>query len=189
MKVKSVSNLKQMNKNDLRSIKTERAIRKAFHQLAQEKEVNKITVRELVQKAEINKTTFYAHYDTILDFVRALENETIDYIINNLAEFQRLFDDPNVFIDNLYRSLSDYQVDNIFHFNANSSYFSEKIDTAIKEEMSRLDVDINQYREFRALAVFIMNGLLALLRNQNPATKNDVEYIKSFVKGGIRSIV
>ena len=183
-----MNNLKQMNKNDLRSIKTEKAFRKAFHQLAQEKEVNKITVRELVQRAEINKTTFYAHYDTILDFVKTLENETIDYIINNLAEFQRLFDDPNVFIDNLYRSLSEYQVNNLLHFNTNSSYFSEKIDTAIKEEISRLNIDINQYRKFRILAVFIMNGLLAVLRNQNQVTTSDVEYIKSFVKGGIHSI-
>ncbi|MFB5432690.1 TetR/AcrR family transcriptional regulator [Enterococcus casseliflavus] len=184
-----MNNLKQINKNDLRSIKTEKAIRTAFHQLAQEKEVNKITVRELAQRAEINKTTFYAHYDTILDFVKTLENETIDYIINNLAEFQRLFDDPTVFIDNLYRSLSEYQFDNIFHLNANSSYFSEKIDTAIKGEMSRLNIDTNQYRKYRLLAVFIMNGLLALLRNQNQVTASDVEYIKSFVKGGIHSII
>jgi len=56
-----VDNSKQMNKNDLRSIKTEKAIRKAFHQLSQEKEVSKITVRELSQRAEINKSTFYAH--------------------------------------------------------------------------------------------------------------------------------
>ena len=41
--------------NDLRYIKTERAIRKAFHDLLQEKDMKRITVRELVERAEINK--------------------------------------------------------------------------------------------------------------------------------------
>nr|WP_320025286.1 hypothetical protein [uncultured Acetobacterium sp.] len=180
---------KQMNKNDLRSIKTEKAIRKAFHQLTQEKEVSRITVRELAQRAEINKTTFYAHYDTIFDLIETLEKETIDYIINNLAEFQKLFDEPDMFIDNLYWSLLDCQVDNIFHFNANSGYFSQKIDIAIADEMNRQNIDINQYRIFRVLAIFIINGLLALLRNQNQITNSDIQYIKSFAKSGIHSVI
>ena len=47
-------------KHDLRYIKTEQAIRKTFHELLQEKDVSKITVKELTERAEINKTTFYA---------------------------------------------------------------------------------------------------------------------------------
>ncbi|MBI4858036.1 MAG: TetR/AcrR family transcriptional regulator [Acetobacterium woodii] len=184
-----MDNSKQMNKNDLRSIKTEKAIRKAFHQLSQEKEVSKITVRELAQRAEINKSTFYAHYETIFDLIKKLEKETIDYIINNLAEFPKLFDDPDSFIDNLYWSLSDCRVDNIVHFNTNSGYFTEKIDNAIMEEMNRRNIDITQYRIFRVLAIFIINGLLALLRNQNQVTNSDIEYIKSFVKSGIHSVI
>ena len=183
-----MDNLKKINKNDLRSIKTEKAIRKAFHQLAQEKEVNKITVRELAQRAEINKSTFYAHYETIFDLIETLEKETIDYIIDNLADFQKLFDDPEVFIDNLYWSLSDCRIDNIYHINANSGYFAGKIQNAIKEEMTRSNIDINHYRTFHVLAIFITNGLLALLRNQNLLINHDIDYIKAFVKSGINSI-
>ena len=49
-------------KHDLRYIKTEQAIRKTFHELLQEKDISRITVKELTERAEINKTTFYAHY-------------------------------------------------------------------------------------------------------------------------------
>ena len=45
-------------KHDLRYIKTEKAIRKTFHELLQEKDINRITVKELTERAEINKTTF-----------------------------------------------------------------------------------------------------------------------------------
>jgi Transcriptional regulator len=179
---------KILNKNDLRSIKTEKAIRRAFYQLTKEKDVKKITIRELSQRAEINKTTFYAHYETIFDLVETIEKETIDYIVNNLAEFQKLFDDPDIFIDNLYWSLSDCQIDNIHPINANNGYFSEKIKIAISEEMNRCNIDVNNYRTFQILSIFIINGLLGLLRNKNHTTKSDLEYIKSFVKSGIQSL-
>ncbi len=53
-----------MNKNDLRFKKTETAIKNAYLHL--KKIGNKpIKVTELCKKAMINKTTFYAHYETI----------------------------------------------------------------------------------------------------------------------------
>lgn len=48
----------RMNYNDLRVLKTEKLIRSALHELAQEKPISRITVKELVKRAEINKTTF-----------------------------------------------------------------------------------------------------------------------------------
>ena len=45
-------------KHDLRYTKTEKAIRKTFHELLQEKDIRRITVKELAERAEINKTTF-----------------------------------------------------------------------------------------------------------------------------------
>ena len=60
-------------KHDLRYIKTEKAIRKTFHELLQEKDISKITVKERTERAEINKTTFYAHYETLQDLVNTLE--------------------------------------------------------------------------------------------------------------------
>ena len=62
-------------KQDLRYIKTEKAIQKAFHELLQEKTLQKITVKEIAERAEINKTTFYAHYETLPDLIDHLESE------------------------------------------------------------------------------------------------------------------
>lgn len=54
---------------DLRIKKTKRAIRSAFAELIKEKPMEKITVKEIAELAEINKTTFYAHYETVYDLV------------------------------------------------------------------------------------------------------------------------
>lgn len=57
---------------DLRIKKTKRAIRSAFAELIKEKPMEKITVKEIAERAEINKTTFYAHYETVYDLVDQL---------------------------------------------------------------------------------------------------------------------
>ena len=46
------------------SVKTRNLIRDTFAELLYEKKnINKITVTELVQRADINRSTFYSHYD------------------------------------------------------------------------------------------------------------------------------
>ena len=50
---------------DLRIEKTRRAIKKAFLALLCVKRLEQITVKELCAAADINRATFYAHYDTL----------------------------------------------------------------------------------------------------------------------------
>ena len=57
---------------DLRIEKTERSIVRAFLKLRAEKPLEKIRVKELCEKAEINKSTFYAHYRDIFDLSEQL---------------------------------------------------------------------------------------------------------------------
>lgn len=54
-------------KEDLRVVKTNRAIFKAFHDLLQVKNYDKITVTEICQKAQVRKATFYQHFGDKLD--------------------------------------------------------------------------------------------------------------------------
>ena len=83
---------------DLRVKKTKKAIRRAFFELIRQKPVEKITVRELSELAEINKTTFYAHYDTIYDLVDQLEQEMIETIVERMGAAQELITDPAAFV-------------------------------------------------------------------------------------------
>lgn len=59
---------------DLRTAKTERAIRSAFLELRAKKPLERITVKELCQRAEIHKSTFYDHYEDLYALSDALEN-------------------------------------------------------------------------------------------------------------------
>ncbi|MDP0484625.1 TetR/AcrR family transcriptional regulator [Bacillus subtilis] len=60
---------------DRRSIKTKSAIKHAFLELLQEKEINKITVSELSKEADIGRGTFYLHYKDVFELYEQIEDE------------------------------------------------------------------------------------------------------------------
>ena len=47
------------------AIRSRRLIREAYTQLLKEKNLQKITVTDIVTRAEINRATFYAHYPDV----------------------------------------------------------------------------------------------------------------------------
>ena len=72
--------MKVQNRN-ASSAKTKTLIRKtAIEMMAEKRDLRKITVSELVQRAEIHRTTFYAHYSDIYEIVEEMENETISQL-------------------------------------------------------------------------------------------------------------
>ena len=77
------------SKHNRRTQRTKRAIYTAFAELLSEKELHKITVQELVDRADIGRATFYTHYLDIYDLNEKIEGETmteIAYIALELGE-------------------------------------------------------------------------------------------------------
>ena len=81
-----------MNKNDLRFQKTEMAIKKAYLSLKKHGS-SPIKVKELCEAAMINKTTFYAHYETVEHLHKQVCQEFVEELlgrceyIDNTREF------------------------------------------------------------------------------------------------------
>lgn len=60
---------------DKRVIKTRLAIKNAFMLLTFEKEKDKISVSDIAEKAGINRSTFYLHYNNVSEVIKDIENE------------------------------------------------------------------------------------------------------------------
>lgn len=73
-------------KVDRRTIKTKKAIKNAIAKLITEKEVDKITVKDIAETADINRKTFYNYYANVNDAFSELENEIINQIHEVFAD-------------------------------------------------------------------------------------------------------
>ena len=69
---------------DLREKKTRRSVTNAFLSLRSKKPLEKITVKELCERAEISKATFYLHYRDIYDLSDELQREVIRNILRHV---------------------------------------------------------------------------------------------------------
>ena len=82
---------------DRRKRKTRKAIFDACVALMKEKEFQNITVNEIVERADINRGTFYLHFVDKYDMMNSFENEMIekieDVMLNNIPkkQFEELF--------------------------------------------------------------------------------------------------
>ena len=74
---------------DRRIRKTRAQLRQGLAELLKEKSLKEITVKELVEKVDINRSTFYLHYTDIYDMMEKIENELtgeIEDLFSILAE-------------------------------------------------------------------------------------------------------
>lgn len=76
-----------MNESDERYSTAEDAIYDAFFLLLQNKELDKITVSDVIKKAGIVRSTFYNHYENIPALMVAAEDKTIRDIFRMMESF------------------------------------------------------------------------------------------------------
>jgi AcrR family transcriptional regulator len=94
-------------KIDRRIRKTKKALIQSLTELMSQKKLSSITVKELTDLADVNRSTFYLYYKDIFDMIEQIENEMLE-------EFNKIFDklrkESNIFTKemNSYNSLVSF---------------------------------------------------------------------------------
>jgi len=89
------------------AIRSRKLIKQAFVELMQEKDIDKITIKDIVTKADINRGTFYAHYVGTHAVIEQIENEIIAALFEFWDEYQHssFIENPLPFLLNIVRFL------------------------------------------------------------------------------------
>lgn len=71
-------------KEDRRIKMTKYLLRESLIDLLEEKSMFKITIKEICQKADVNRSTFYAHFSDPHQLLESIEEEYVDKILHDI---------------------------------------------------------------------------------------------------------
>lgn len=153
---------------DRRIKKTKNSLKQEFLRLLQEKNISKITIKELTDAADINRGTFYTYYDDLYDLRDEIESDLLeDY--NKVVEKMQEKDDYHFFILNIYDyiyknkdiiiSLFGEHGDRHFELQL-KEMFKIKCLNLWKEHHSKKDLEYFDY-----LYNFTLSGCVSLMMN------------------------
>ncbi|MCD8067606.1 MAG: TetR/AcrR family transcriptional regulator [Lachnospiraceae bacterium] len=167
-----------MTKAESKYFNTARRMDEAFLELLEKKDIEYITVREICEKAEVNRSTFYQHYETIGDLL----SEYVEYVN---AQFLSYYEEkPSVTGEFIDRSTPDQ----LFLITPEylKPYFS-----FIQEHKSVFRTALVKYQSLRMESIYnrmFSNVLNPILEKYGiPAEERD--YILAFYIDGTMGII
>ncbi len=150
---------------DKRIVRTKSAIRKAFNELVQKKDISAITVSELVEAASITRSTFYMYYGSVLEVRNDIEREIMQNLEKIMCEndWLRFMVDPYPLLDRICKEIIKYDEYNRYILlKGSSSHLFELLNKRVIAEfldfVKRNDVDIDAARA-KYIAAFIAAGI------------------------------
>lgn len=155
-------------KVDRRVQYTKMVLKESFIKLLEEKEITRISIKEICEEADINRATFYSHYSDQYDLLRQIENELLENI-------------------NTYLSKIDQK-----NKNRDDVLLAEKIFDYLKENARLCKLLLSEHGDFgfqKRVMALVYDKIISELTFDNKITKEDAEYVYSFTITGCVGIV
>lgn len=177
--------MKAINANNA-STKTLELIRKTFFELLHKYgKIGKIKVSELVERANINRGTFYLHYDNIYGVAEEITNEIVEEFFNQKN---------SICIDDYLNNITNFVKKNekTYKLLVNSDFveiFSDSSKRRLYIEIKKIFknyYNIQNETNLSLMSVFFVNTILDLYKNYftnsyNNCTLDDIKIFLSKV--------
>lgn len=72
---------------DRRQRKSRKAIYDAFEELMAQRHYSQVTVAQIIERADIGRSTFYAHFETKDDLLKSMCTEMFDHIFEGVNDY------------------------------------------------------------------------------------------------------
>lgn len=191
-----------MNRSESKYFATAARMDEAFLELIEKKDFAYITVKEICERAGVNRSTFYLHYETVGDLLaesaRYIIDQFVAYMPHDTREFvQTLQNRP---IEELYLITPEYLVPYLSYVREHRRIFRISLEKAsvlqlddAYRELNRhvLTPILNRFQvspdEQRYLMPFYLNGLMGILREWlKDDCRDSIDYVASLIQRCIR---
>lgn len=167
-----------MNKFESKYFATAVRMDEAFLELIQKKDFAYITVKEICEKAGVNRSTFYLHYETVGDLLdesaQHIIDEFVTYMPHDTVEFlEKLQDRP---LEELYLITPEYLTPYLSYIKEHRRVFKATV-----EQASTLRMTDAYQKLSRHVFIPILNRFGVSLENQ--------KYIMQFYISGLMAII
>ena len=178
--------VKRINKS---SKHTNQIIKETFAELMSEKkELTKIKVTELVERAGITRSSFYTHYDSINDVASEIQEETLEVLMKDTENITDL-QDADKYLDEITNYLKEHDAfyslllssDEPLYFTNNlNKIVSKKLyDALSKNNIKNLELNVH----------FFTNGCMdILIKYYRKEISSSLDDISAFYKFQFKKI-
>ncbi len=187
-----------MTKSESKYFNTAIKMDKAFLELLEKKEFAYITVKEICERAGVNRSTFYLHYETVEDLL----NESVEYLNSCFSSYMKqnakefISDIEHSTLDELYLITPEYLEPYLKFIKEHRRLFGTALNNAkalrLNESYNRMlrfviDPILDRYgvpeQERRYIMPFYIRGLMAIIGEWlEDDCKAPVEYIMGIIQ-------
>lgn len=158
-------------KNDKRSRKSRQAIKDAFKEMVLTQEMSHIVIKELAEKADVNRKTFYLHYTDVYNVLEDVEDELLDDIKKIFGKFDmdKIKTDPYPLLLAISDGVSgsENETFNKLLFSSTiSGNFMRKIKDMLKNEIfNSYNFNVSNAPRANIVLSFIVSGVVDCYRD------------------------
>lgn len=174
-----------VTKKEYRSaIRSRKLIRQAFLELLKEKSFEKITVTDIVKRADINRSTFYAHYPDVMGLLEEIQEEVISFFEESLRKvnFSDMLQNPIPYLQLIIKMTGENE--ELYRLLSNSNVAIQQMENMKKILIERIVSTLElpeQYRnsfEFEFAVRFFIGGFIDVytqwLKGEMDCTMEDI---------------
>ncbi len=169
------------------SRKTKKIIKESFAELMHEKqELSNITVKELVERAGITRSSFYTHYDNIYEVAGDIQNETLEVLRKSIEDLKTSDD-----FDQCLDDITNYSKENEYIYSMILSSTEAVIyaDRIVKLLRKKLDITLNKNNTHELDLLFYTYGCANLyIKHFRGEINYSLDEINTYMKDIIKKI-